>query len=66
MPIELEVRRVQAAVVADRERPDHVVTLIDMAREDVAAYVRALQVSRNARLEQIPADQAAANGWGMQ
>lgn len=36
------VRRVQAAVVADRERPDHVVMLIDMAREDVAAYVRAI------------------------
>ena len=33
------IRRIQAAVVADPERPDHVVTLIDLAREDVAAYV---------------------------
>jgi hypothetical protein len=31
----------------------------------VAAYVRALQVSRNASLNQIPADQAAAHGWGV-
>ena len=36
------VRRIQAAVVADPERPDHVVTLIDFAREDVAAYVEAI------------------------
>ena len=36
------VRRVQAAVVADPERPDHVVGLIDFAREDVAAYVQAI------------------------
>ncbi|MGE0222139.1 MAG: radical SAM protein [Acetobacteraceae bacterium] len=33
------VRRVQAAVVADPERPGHVVRLIDLGREDVAAYV---------------------------
>lgn len=32
----------------------------------VAAYVRTLQLSRNASLEQIPPDRAAANGWGVQ
>ena len=33
------IRRVQAAVVGDVERPGHVVRLIDLGREDVAAYV---------------------------
>lgn len=33
------IRRIQAAVAGDPERPDHVITLIDLAREDVAAYV---------------------------
>lgn len=36
------VRRVQAAVMADPERPRHVVKLIDFAREDVATYTRAI------------------------
>lgn len=34
------VRRVQAAVVGDPENPDHVVRLIDLGRNDAAAYVR--------------------------
>jgi len=29
----------------------------------IAAYVRALQISRNARLEDVPADEAAARRW---
>ena len=29
----------------------------------IAAYVRTLQISRNARLEDIPADEAAARRW---
>ena len=29
----------------------------------VAVYVRAIQVSRNARLSEIPAEEAAAQGW---
>ena len=33
------IRRVQAAVVGDVARPNHVVRLIDLGREDVAAYV---------------------------
>ena len=34
------VRRIQAAVVGDRENPAHTVKLIDLARDDVAGYVR--------------------------
>jgi radical SAM superfamily enzyme YgiQ (UPF0313 family) len=36
------IRRIQAAVVADPQRPDHDVRLIDLGREDVAAYVAAI------------------------
>jgi radical SAM superfamily enzyme YgiQ (UPF0313 family) len=34
------IRRIQAAVVADPERPDHIVRLFDLGREDVAEYVQ--------------------------
>jgi len=34
------IRRIQAAVAADSERPEHVVRLFDLGREDVAEYVR--------------------------
>ncbi len=33
------IRRIQAAVIGDPERPDHQVRLFDLGREDVAAYV---------------------------
>ena len=36
------IRRIQAAVVGDAENPGHRVTLIDLEREDVAAYVSAI------------------------
>ena len=34
------VRRVQAAIMSDRDNPGHKVALIDLGREDVAGYVR--------------------------
>jgi radical SAM superfamily enzyme YgiQ (UPF0313 family) len=34
------IRRIQAAVVGDADNPGHRVTLVDLARDDVAAYVR--------------------------
>jgi radical SAM superfamily enzyme YgiQ (UPF0313 family) len=34
------IRRIQAAVVGDADNPGHRVTLIDLGRDDVAAYVR--------------------------
>lgn len=34
------IRRIQAAVVGDRENAGHTVKLIDLGREDVAGYVR--------------------------
>ncbi len=34
------VRRIQAAVASDVENPGHVVRLIDLGREDFAAYIR--------------------------
>jgi len=34
------IRRIQAAVVSDRDNPGHTVKLIDLGREDVAGYVR--------------------------
>ncbi len=34
------VRRIQAAVVGDPERPAHIVELIDLGRDDVAGYAR--------------------------
>jgi radical SAM superfamily enzyme YgiQ (UPF0313 family) len=36
------IRRIQAAVVGDVENPGHRVTLIDLGRDDVAAYVSAI------------------------
>jgi radical SAM superfamily enzyme YgiQ (UPF0313 family) len=34
------IRRIQAAVIGDRENPGHKVKLIDLGRDDVAGYVR--------------------------
>jgi hypothetical protein len=34
------IRRIQAAVVGDLQRPNHVVRLFDNGHPDVAAYVR--------------------------
>jgi radical SAM superfamily enzyme YgiQ (UPF0313 family) len=34
------IRRIQAAVVGDRQNPGHTVNLIDLGRDDVAGYVR--------------------------
>jgi radical SAM superfamily enzyme YgiQ (UPF0313 family) len=36
------IRRIQAAVVGDLENPGHVVKLIDLGRDDISGYVRAI------------------------
>jgi mono/diheme cytochrome c family protein len=48
-----------------RNMPSYSAQIPVRDRWAVAAYVRTLQLSKHATLERIPADQAAAQGWGL-